>query len=42
MPNMAVPDLNKIWGVATLCLYRVIFVYPSNTGQYDVLSVGTF
>ena len=42
MPNMAVPDLNKIGGVATLCMCRAIFVYTSKTGQYDVLSVGTF
>ena len=42
MPNMAVPDLNKILGVATLYMCRAIFVYTPKTGQYNVLYVGTF
>ena len=41
-PTMAVPDLNKFSGVATLCMCKAIFVYTSKAGQYDVLSVGTF
>ena len=41
IPNMAMPNLNKFGGVATLYMCRAIFVYTSKTGQYDVLSVGT-
>ena len=40
VPNMAVPDLNKFWGVATLYMCKAIFVYTFKTGQYVVLSVG--
>ena len=42
MPNETVPDLHKISEVVTLCMRKSIFVYTSKSGQYVMLSVGTF
>ena len=42
MPNKAVPDLHKMSGLQTLCMCESIFVDTSKTGQYVVLSGGTF